>query len=38
VRVFDAPKLWVQTLRALSGVDEGDEVRKLSASTGCGRH
>lgn len=26
VRVFDAPKLWVQTLKALSGVDAGDAV------------
>jgi len=30
VRVFDAPKTWVQTLRALSGVEVGDEVRDLS--------
>lgn len=28
VRVFDAPKLWVQTLQALSGVDAGDAVRR----------
>ncbi|KPV74938.1 uncharacterized protein RHOBADRAFT_44457 [Rhodotorula graminis WP1] len=32
VRVFDAPKTWVQTLRALSGVDVGDEESRPMAA------
>ncbi|BGP40443.1 Elongator subunit elp2 [Rhodotorula kratochvilovae] len=32
VRVFDAPKLWVRTLRGLSGVDVGDEESRPMAA------
>ncbi|GAA5868103.1 hypothetical protein JCM3774_001022 [Rhodotorula dairenensis] len=32
VRVFDAPKLWVQTLETLSGVDAGDAASRPMAA------
>ncbi|KWU47145.1 WD40 repeat-like protein [Rhodotorula sp. JG-1b] len=32
VRVFDAPKLWVQTLKTLSGVDAGDAASRPMAA------
>lgn len=32
IRVFDTPRLWVQTLKTLSGVDAGDAVGSCALS------